>query len=837
MGNRASASHLSASSGDKTQATGGSTLYELADLHGGGKIIDQFRLIYQSDDPLTQSNFNQFLRNTIKPFLYNDGHGKLVPVSTLVEERENYRLGGVRKTKRKLLQYKKYYSMTQIIKDQHDIDPGSLEHDEHGNPCRLVCWDIARRGSVGENIVHLCLLLNNPFHTDLARRIIAVFPKLAMDIYLGDEYYGEGPLHMAIVNRDFFLAKFLIDLNAPVNEIACGKFFFPEDQKMKRVSNTNYEYVTVADDETDYEGFAYYGEYPLAFAACLEEMDICKLLIRHGAYINAKDANGNSVAHLTVIRNLPEMFDFALEHGADIYAKNNRGYNCLTLAAKMGNKEMVKHILELERKPYWTFGEVSCAAYPLSSLDTIDTESGLEGSIDRKSVLNIVVTSDNPRHLDLLDGLIVEILEQKWALFARKKFYQHLITYIVYLIIFNAAFILRPPFQPDPGTSHCVARNDTRRDYFLCPRVANGASKVIDSKDIGRLILELLTAGGSLGYLGSLIIDFNRQGFHIVFQSLVNAPTRFLFLLSCALVTISIPGLFICALTRGFRLVGPFVLMIGKMIKGDLLKFMLLYLIFLIAFSQAMVVSFAGTGGSRMFLNSPLRAIEGMFILSLGEFEEIEPEFDKAPHPIFVKILFVFYVVIANVLLVNMLIAMMGKTYETTVETRKEWKRQWAQTVLVIETSIKPKQRLQYQEKYSEALGDGHDGRAVVMRWQHDEIEKKRDHKRKIRKLNELADLLYKKDLEKRKNNKIANTIRNAINKGKTKPPTSNLESIRGKNLEMKNKRADILATVTNPGMILQATTRAGGSRPVSPQQNENTDNDASHQIVNPEEE
>ena len=59
---------------------------------------------------------------------------------------------------------------------------------------------------------------------------------------------------MAIVNRDFYLAKFLIDLKAPVNEIACGKFFFPEDQKSKRVSDPNYEYVTLADDETDYEG-------------------------------------------------------------------------------------------------------------------------------------------------------------------------------------------------------------------------------------------------------------------------------------------------------------------------------------------------------------------------------------------------------------------------------------------------------------------------------------------------------------------------------------------------------------------------------------------------------
>lgn len=126
MGNSGSRSHLSASSGDKTQATGGSTLYELVDLHGGGKIIEQFKIVQESNDPLVQSNFNQYLRNIIKPYLYNNGEGKLIPISTLVQERENYRLSGVRKTKRKLLEYRKYYSMNQIIKDQHDIDPGTL---------------------------------------------------------------------------------------------------------------------------------------------------------------------------------------------------------------------------------------------------------------------------------------------------------------------------------------------------------------------------------------------------------------------------------------------------------------------------------------------------------------------------------------------------------------------------------------------------------------------------------------------------------------------------------------------------------------------------------------
>ena len=37
---------------------------------------------------------------------------------------------------------------------------------------------------------------------------------------------------------------------------------------------------------------------------------------------------------------------------------------------------------------------------------------------------------------------------------------------------------------------------------------------------------------------------------------------------------------------RGFRIVGPFVVMIYKMVVGDLRRFLIIYLVFLIGFSQ-----------------------------------------------------------------------------------------------------------------------------------------------------------------------------------------------------------------------------------------------------------
>jgi len=50
-------------------------------------------------------------------------------------------------------------------------------------------------------------------------------------------------------------------------------------------------------------GDSYYGEYPLAFAACFGYVEIYDYLIDHGADPNCKDSFGNNVLHMIVIAN------------------------------------------------------------------------------------------------------------------------------------------------------------------------------------------------------------------------------------------------------------------------------------------------------------------------------------------------------------------------------------------------------------------------------------------------------------------------------------------------------------------------------------------------------
>ena len=48
---------------------------------------------------------------------------------------------------------------------------------------------LARRG--GETALHLCVLHDTPMHTDIAKILLRRYPKMALDIYEGVEYYGE----------------------------------------------------------------------------------------------------------------------------------------------------------------------------------------------------------------------------------------------------------------------------------------------------------------------------------------------------------------------------------------------------------------------------------------------------------------------------------------------------------------------------------------------------------------------------------------------------------------------------------------------------------------------
>ncbi|PVD21847.1 hypothetical protein C0Q70_17649 [Pomacea canaliculata] len=627
---------------------GARELYRLVGLGDNGELVRLTKLARWTKN---YSQLDQAIQKEVPQFLYNDGEGRKVPIAELVKIRNKDRETSMKISKDR---QKKANELALIdMLTQQDAEAGGYQHSKP----------------------------------------------------------GETILHIAIVNEDPAMVKFLLDNGADVHARACGNFFCPDDQKDSRTDSLDHEWVSVCEN-TNYEGFVYWGEYPLSFAACLGQEECVRLMLAKGADPSLQDTNGNTVLHLLVIHD-----------------KKKDGPS---------EEQMYEHILEKERQVYWIYGNVTCAGYPLTHIDTISPT----GEINTDSALNIIVYGGDESHLDMMDGLIVNLLMDKWKTFARFRFYRRFVAFVVYFVMFVIAFALRPAHDP------CESKNETE-SMSTCSQEDSENSTLnpcyllqpYRDEDIARLVLEACVLLGAVVYLFLAMKEIHHQGFHIFFCTLSGAPGKALLLLSCVFVVMMLPGRAFCAhvyedvmgvlailttapyflfFCRGFRMVGPSVYMIYKMVKGDLLRFFIIYVVIVIGFSQAMFIMFRGEDKSSF--NETAGSVLAQFSMSLGQFGDFYDDFDSAKYPVMAKIMFVVYMIMATLLLINMLIAMMGNTYELVTNTQKEWFRQWARIVLMMELSVTPSHRLQQQMKYSQPM-DGNK-RAFVVRWHQTDAEK-----------------------------------------------------------------------------------------------------------------
>ncbi|XP_067662338.1 transient receptor potential cation channel subfamily V member 5-like isoform X2 [Haliotis asinina] len=768
--------------GVKNQADNDSKqLYQLVNVKGGGELVE---LMKRARWTKNYKEIDEKLKNEVKGFLYNDGKGKKVPIVDLIMARNNDRQKSKIKVGKEKQKKAKELAMIDMILQDGESTGTYMQHKPQERKYREVCWNLESRGQVGETILHLCLLNSSAIHADLAKRLLRLYPQLINDIYNGEEYYGENCLHMVITNEDPAMVKFLLDLGADYHGRCCGNFFCPDDQKDSRTDSLDHEWVQVC-EKTNYEGHVYLGEYPLSFAACLGQEECVRLLLAKGADPNLQDNNGNTVMHMLVIhdkkedkhQDIKEMFDLLHGLGARLDIKNRQGLTPLTLASKLARKDMYEHILEIEREVFWLFGNVTCAGYPLDEIDTISST----GEINKDSALNLIVYGEEEGHLDMMDGLVVNLLKEKWKTFARFRFYRRFLCFGLYFLTFVVAFALRP------GKDLCAYTNSTTTLHGCNPSSENRTMnpcyllQPYRTSDIVRLVLESMVLVGAMVYVFLAMKEIYHQGFRIFFTTLRGAPAKALFLCSCIFVVMMLPGRAFCSheyedimgvlailctapyslfFCRGFRIVGPFVVMIYKMIKGDLLRFFIIYAVFVIGFSQAMFIVFRGVTAT-VFADAG-GAIMGMFVMSLGQFGDIYDSFVETQYPIMGKILFMAYMIMVTLLLVNMLIAMMGNTYQVVSETQKEWFRQWAKIVLVVEQSVTTDERRQQQIKYSQPMADGR--RALVIRWHQTEKEKE-----ELKRLREL----HKQQQEKLRHQKLRQSI-----KKRTTPSTLRYQEV-----------------------------------------------------------
>eukprot|EP00668_Euglena_longa_P001503 GGOE01001784.1.p1 GENE.GGOE01001784.1~~GGOE01001784.1.p1 ORF type:complete len:1098 (+),score=322.37 GGOE01001784.1:96-3389(+) len=529
------------------------------------------------------------------------------------------------------------------------------------------------RGDVGETPIHWCFLYYRREQRDIARALLSQHPALAETVYAGEMYCGESILHMAIVHHDLEMVRFLLQLwPSLIYKQATGSFFKPGSP-------------------------CYYGEHPLCFAACTDQKDVVDFLVEYRAPLDTIDAQGNSIFHLLVLHDLPEMYDYVEELWKTKHTDrdpslllNKDLLSPLTYAASLGCKGMFEHLLaKKDTIMEWHFGPTSLCLYPLDEVDYLPHP--LPG---QKTAIQLLL---DKAHVDLLfiPGVHV-IIMQKWVNFAHRIFFSRLAFIIVYFLLFTTTVI----FTDTPMTTLQRYCFEAAHSVVLLIAVI-----LLQSK------LRQLWSMGLWGYFAAKGSAFLENVFPLVFSSSLCvvygmriATARDLAPPEEARLSFEAPLLALAALFGwcyiflfflGFRLTGPFVVMIWSMLVGDVLRFFSIYSIFLMAFSTSFHVLWGHQG-----VEEYGRQLQANFLMMVGDFEPFYSRFASSEHRQLTVFFMVFYIVLVSILLVNLLIAMMGATFSAISEASdRRWFLEWARIICSLEQELSPEDRAQYFEE------------------------------------------------------------------------------------------------------------------------------------------
>lgn len=516
-----------------------------------------------------------------------------------------------------------------------------------------------------------------------------------------DDYYrGHSALHIAIEKRSLQCVKLLVENGADVHARACGHFF-----------------------QKNQGACFYFGELPLSLAACTKQWDMVAYLLENKhqpASLQAADSQGNTVLHALVMiaddsadnsQLVIDMYDRILKAGVEqnppVFLEdipNSQGLTPLKLAAKEGKIEIFRHILQREfPRPHqslsrkfteWCYGPVRVSLYDLASVD----------SWEENSVLEIIIFHCRSpyRHRMVVLEPLNKLLQEKWNLLTYRFFFNFL-CYFLYMVIFTAVTYHQPALEK----------------AILPMKVTGGNSMLL----LGHITILL---GGVYLLLGQLWYFWRRRMF--IWISFIDSYFEVLFLLQALLTVLSqvlcflhiqwhlpllVSSLVLCWLnllyyTRGFQHTGIYSVMIQKVILRDLLRFLLVYLVFLFGFAVALVslsreawspgvpASPNATEAARLgagpndeedssvpyggILDASLELFK--FTIGMGDLAFQ----DQLRFRGVVLLLLLAYVLLTYILLLNMLIALMSETVNSVAtDSWSIWKLQKAISVLEME--------------------------------------------------------------------------------------------------------------------------------------------------------
>eukprot|EP00062_Callorhinchus_milii_P004801 gi/632943534/ref/XP_007887000.1/ PREDICTED: transient receptor potential cation channel subfamily V member 6-like isoform X2 [Callorhinchus milii] len=494
---------------------------------------------------------------------------------------------------------------------------------------RCPSIDNFQTGTMGETALHIASTYGN---YQAVVTLLEAVPELINLPITGELYQGETSLHIAVANGNVGLVRELIRRGADVvTPRATGTFF--------RLGGT---------------GILYYGEHVLSFAACVGNEEIVRILIENGADIKAQDSLGNTVLHVLVLQQtqLPvacQIYDVLLssewpqnEVRPDTIL-NRDGLSPLKLAAAEGNLQMFEHLVKKQTCGMEPFVRHRTSTYyNLSEIDSWDGDC---------SVLDLVISSHKTQ--------------------------------------------LRPDNATDDRDTTIYVEKPLRESYQT-------------PGDYVRLVGELISLFGAIAILVIETHDILRYGpkkyfgksvlggpFHVI-----NVSMAVLVLLVVLLRLAGVVGqpepmslavvLAWCNLmyfARGFQLLGPFSVMIQKIIFQIILPYLLLMFVVLFAFTCGIYLSFQEDPDKWERFSDFSTTLFNIFMLFFGLVNM--PLNGKMQKPDMAQLLYTAYTLLAFALMVFLIIHVMSELIRRLIRERDEiWRGQVAATTLLLERRL-----------------------------------------------------------------------------------------------------------------------------------------------------
>eukprot|EP00117_Sycon_ciliatum_P009402 scpid29404/ scgid11707/ Transient receptor potential cation channel subfamily V member 6; Calcium transport protein 1; Epithelial calcium channel 2 len=330
------------------------------------------------------------------------------------------------------------------------------------------------------------------------------------------------------------------------------------------------------------------------------------------------------------------------------------------------------------------------------------------------NLLEVLVQSRSPRAKELLlETPIQELLSLKWMQYGYLGFSIVIAVHLLYVVILSLVVFYRPVKHSDCNLTAVTTETGGGSGTVMCPLVRRSvlAGEAYKSTgDFVRLSGEAFIMLTTVMLLWIEIVDVLRSNVvyiwlrYEVLYSTMKWTYSLLIFVAVILrvmdndyetpvlsVVVILAWMYVLIFGRAFRLMGPYLIMIRHMLFHDMLRFLVLYAVTVLAFGLGFFVLLQESVPSQPndFSNYFFSMVT-LFRTTLGLSDVELSTFEQSRSTVLGIIYIIFFLIFTYLLLVNFLIAMMERTQNTIAKRQLYiWKGQVAATILYIERRLR----------------------------------------------------------------------------------------------------------------------------------------------------